>query len=50
MKRSHFIAQAGLTAIGVRLGAGQSGKVGSWPIVVFEKPIQTLDYDRMGEE
>jgi sugar phosphate isomerase/epimerase len=50
MKRSHFIAQAGLTAIGVRLGAGQSRKVESWPIVVFEKPIQTLDYDRMGEE
>ncbi|MEN8866174.1 MAG: hypothetical protein ABF381_11380, partial [Akkermansiaceae bacterium] len=22
----------------------------SWPIVIFEKPIQTLDYDRMGEE
>lgn len=21
-----------------------------WPVVVFEKPIQTLDYDRMGEE
>ena len=50
MKRSHFIVQAGLTTIGARLGAGQSSKVASWPIVVFEKPIQTLDYDRMGEE
>ena len=50
MNRSHFIAQAGLTAIGARLAAAQSTRFGSWPIVVFEKPIQTLDYDRMGEE
>ncbi|MDG2400214.1 MAG: hypothetical protein P8M04_06550 [Akkermansiaceae bacterium] len=50
MKRSHFIAQAGLSAVGARLGRGQFSKVGSSPIVVFEKPIQALDYDRMGEE
>ncbi|MEN8772368.1 MAG: hypothetical protein ABF382_02345 [Akkermansiaceae bacterium] len=50
MRRRHFIAQSGLAAVGAGLSAGQSPKVKSWPIVIFEKPIQTLDYDRMGEE
>ena len=44
------MAQTGLTAIGARLALGKSPKKKSWPVVVFEKPIQTLDYARMGEE
>ena len=50
MNRRHFIAQAGLGAAGSGLTRGQNSETKSWPIVIFEKPIQTLDYDRMGEE
>ncbi|MDA7917702.1 sugar phosphate isomerase/epimerase [bacterium] len=50
MRRRHFITQTGLASAGAGLAAGQSRKKKSWPIVIFEKPIQTLDYDRMGEE
>ena len=50
MKRNQFIAQTGLASLGARLGAEKPSKVESWPIAVFEKPIQSLDYDRMGEE
>ena len=50
MKRSQFIAQTGFASIGARLSAGKPSKVEPWPIAVFEKPIQNLDYDRMGEE
>ncbi len=50
MNRRHFIAQTGLVAAGSGLAAGRNSKAKSWPIVIFEKPIQTLDYDRMGEE
>lgn len=48
MKRRHFLAQGGLAAVAPALAQKGGGK--EWPVVVFEKPMQTLDYDRMGEE
>ena len=50
MRRRHFIAQSGLAAAGAGLSAGITTKREPWPVAVFEKPIQTLDYDRMGED
>lgn len=50
MKRRHFLAQSGLAAAGAGLVSADQTKASEWPVVVFEKPIQTLDYDRMGEE
>lgn len=40
--------QGGLASLAVGQGGELTGR--DWPVVVFEKPIQTLDYDRMGEE
>lgn len=48
MKRRHFLVQGALGSMGVAWG--KSGGEEEWPVIVFEKPIQTLDYDRMGEE
>jgi hypothetical protein len=50
MKRRHFLAQSGLASVGGGLVSAKKTKPPTWPIVVFEKPIQTLNYDRMGEE
>ena len=50
MKRRHFLAQSGLASVGGGLVSAKKTKPSNWPIVVFEKPIQTLNYDRMGEE
>lgn len=50
-KRRHFLAQTGLASLGLARGQSVEKKIGpQWPIVVFEKPMQTLAYDRMGEE
>ena len=32
------------------MAGARAGTHSEWPVVVFEKPMQTLDYDRMGEE
>jgi sugar phosphate isomerase/epimerase len=50
MKRRHFLSQATLAATGAGLASGADSKPANWPILVFEKPIQTLDYDHMGEK
>lgn len=50
MKRRRFLTQAGLATAGAGLASAAPKRKADWPIVVFEKPIQTLDYDRMGEE
>lgn len=50
MNRRNFIWQTGLTAAATGLAFADESDESHWPIVVFEKPIQTLDYDRMGEE
>ena len=50
MERRHFLTQAGFAAVGSQLSLAQASSKELWPVVVFEKPIQTLEYDRMGEE
>lgn len=50
MKRRRFLTQTSLAAAGTGLASAASDKKADWPMVVFEKPIQTLGYERMGEE
>ena len=48
--RRKFLAQSAATLAGVTAANAQrSKKTAVSPIIVFEKPIQTLEYDRMGE-
>ena len=48
--RRKFLAQSAATlASATAANAQKSKKTAVSPIVVFEKPIQTLEYDRMGE-
>ena len=48
--RRKFLAQSAATlASATAANAQKSKKTGVSPIIVFEKPIQTLEYDRMGE-
>ncbi len=48
--RRKFLAQSAATLAGVTAANAQrSKKTAASPIIVFEKPIQTLEYDRMGE-
>lgn len=50
IERRTFLKRTALAATGVGLASGDRKSGGDWPVVIFEKPIQTLDYDRMGEE
>ncbi|MDA7880777.1 hypothetical protein N9A94_00550 [Akkermansiaceae bacterium] len=48
--RRRFLAGSAATIAGVTAVRAQKSKESkASPIIVFEKPIQTLDYDRMGE-
>lgn len=57
MERRNFLRKGGAALVG---GAGMAGlaqadhhgkkKKVKWPVVAFEKVIQTMPYDRMGEE
>ena len=48
--RRKFLAQSAATLASVTAANAQkSKKTEVSPIIVFEKPIQTLEYDRMGE-
>ena len=48
--RRHFLKHSALALAGAGVSSGAKPRPVEWPIVAFEKPIQTLSYDRMGEE
>lgn len=49
--RRQFLKHSALALAGAGVtSAAKTETTAKWPIVVFEKPMQTLDYDRMGEE
>ncbi len=50
MKRRHFLTQSGLAAVGVGLAKADASKASECPLILFEKPMQTLGYEQMGEE
>ena len=49
MKRRAFITRSGLAAVGIGVARGEEGGP-NHPIVAFEKPIQNLSYEVIGEE
>jgi len=50
LDRRHFLKHSTFALAGAGVSRGAKPQLADWPIVVFEKPIQTLRYDRMGEE